>query len=121
MTDDPKCWCGHLMSDHNYSPSGCASTHCQWSESMDDYGLPSGERCVEQCGEYMPVSEQIRKVLFDHNDLIVTDLGPRTAVELTIATVQTSFARHELSVVYKLIEALLLWADTITYAAEESL
>lgn len=53
-TDLLPCVCGHDAEDHAHDPSGCGEPWCQWSEGVDEYGLPEGERCAAQCREYMP-------------------------------------------------------------------
>jgi hypothetical protein len=47
------CICGHPGEDHNYTPDGCGTTECLWSEGTDEYGLPTGQRCAAKCAEYL--------------------------------------------------------------------
>ncbi len=55
--DNTTCLCGHDITEHHYSPSGCGGSHCEWSESLDKYGFPAGKTC--NCQEYLtPEDEQ---------------------------------------------------------------
>jgi len=50
-TDNRTCHCGHDETDHNYTPSGCGSTHCMVD---NEYG---GYAPTCSCREYWPASE----------------------------------------------------------------
>lgn len=49
--DDRTCHCGHDETDHNYTPSGCGSTHCMVD---NEYG---GYSPTCDCREYWPAIE----------------------------------------------------------------
>ena len=49
MKEFPGCTCGHSAEEHNHSPSGCGTTHCQ--HDSNDYGIPN---CQMGCREYEP-------------------------------------------------------------------
>lgn len=50
--ETPDCVCGHPAEEHNYSPSGCGTTHCL--HDVDDYGAPN---CEHGCREYLTADD----------------------------------------------------------------
>lgn len=50
-TWDEPCWCGHPASEHNYTPSGCGTTHCLHDSEYGEI------RCEAYCREFYPAQE----------------------------------------------------------------
>lgn len=72
------CTCGHGAEEHHHDPSGISTSHCEWSERVDEYGFPAGEMCP--CNEYEPNEPcygcghlLVDHVTHEHNDVYETN------------------------------------------------